>query len=269
MRSFIPSDFARRPRSLLELDRWKATECRQFLLYTGPVALKSVLPPQLYKHFLCLSISMNILLTENTEKRMHYLNYAASLLQDFVEDCERLYGDDFVVYNVHSLLHLIDDARYFDTCLDYVSAFPYENFLQTLKRLIRSAANPIVQVAKRLEEYESVTSKPFTLCEKSNCFKVSCKSRDCTVYLKNGKFADIVEVRKDHLICRVYKRKSLQQFFSDPCSSNIFDICFVNKCCLDNIPVTSVIWDEIECKGLKLPYQSGFVLMPLLHRNEN
>lgn len=44
-------EFARQPRSLAFLDRWKATEFRQFLLYTGPVVLRSVLPENFYHHF--------------------------------------------------------------------------------------------------------------------------------------------------------------------------------------------------------------------------
>lgn len=46
----MPSDFVRNPRSVLEMDRWKATEFRQFLLYTGPIALKQVLKPEMYNH---------------------------------------------------------------------------------------------------------------------------------------------------------------------------------------------------------------------------
>ena len=51
-RNSVPDEFARKPRGLGEIDRWKATEFRQFLLYTGPVVLYKKLPPLLYKHFL-------------------------------------------------------------------------------------------------------------------------------------------------------------------------------------------------------------------------
>ncbi|KAI2646179.1 tRNA(Ile)-lysidine synthase [Labeo rohita] len=43
MRAYIPADFARKPRSLRELDRWKDTELKQFPLYTGDAKLHGFL----------------------------------------------------------------------------------------------------------------------------------------------------------------------------------------------------------------------------------
>ena len=40
--------------------------------------------------------------------------------------------------------------------LDELSAFPFENYLGWLKRLTRGKHNPVVQIVKRLKEWDSV-----------------------------------------------------------------------------------------------------------------
>lgn len=42
LKHYLPSEFARKPRTLNEVKRWKATEFRQFLYYTGPVVLLNI-----------------------------------------------------------------------------------------------------------------------------------------------------------------------------------------------------------------------------------
>ena len=156
----MPSEFARQPRSLLELDRWKATKFRQFLLYTGPVVLKKVVSKSVYQHFLSLSVAISIMVDSNTDRRNSYLQYARELISHIVCRCASLYGDTFVVYNVHSLIHLPDDVEFFQASLDEISCcFPFENHMQTLKRLVHSAQNPLVQVVKRLDELLPVGTK--------------------------------------------------------------------------------------------------------------
>ena len=54
---FVCSEFKRKPRTLGKLERWKATELRQFLLYTGPVVLRSRLPDDYYNHFMLLHVA--------------------------------------------------------------------------------------------------------------------------------------------------------------------------------------------------------------------
>ena len=96
----LPSEFVHQPRSLDDLDRWKATEFRQFLLYTGPVVLKGVVSNEVWEHFLMLSIAISILLESNPNKRNAYGPYAQVLLCYFVNNAKKIYGDTFTVYNV-------------------------------------------------------------------------------------------------------------------------------------------------------------------------
>ena len=80
----LASEFARQPRSLNELYRWKTTELRSFLLYTRPIALKGVLSSSYYKHFLSLSLSIRILCDKNEMKHYVLLESAKGLLNYFV-----------------------------------------------------------------------------------------------------------------------------------------------------------------------------------------
>jgi len=94
----LVTEFARKPRSLLEWQRWKATEFRQFLLYTGPVALLAKLPDVVYNNFMLLYVGVFILLDKHLSNSCKYINYAEELLVMFVKHYSDLYGSDMVVF---------------------------------------------------------------------------------------------------------------------------------------------------------------------------
>ena len=94
LKEFIPSKFARKPRGLDEIDRWKATEFSQFLLYTAKIALRGTLRDDLYSHFLCLSVAISILVCPNLSQV--HRGYAGNLLTYFVQQGSFLYtGKNF------------------------------------------------------------------------------------------------------------------------------------------------------------------------------
>lgn len=147
----VPKEFARKPRSTSEVQHWKATELRFFLLYSGPVVLKSVLRSDRYKNFLALHCAT--FLVSSPTLCTQYVDYAESLYKHFVETFAILYGTDRVSYNVHCVLHLANDVRNFGP-VDAFSAFPFENNMQFLKRLLRGQNTPLAQLYNRLKERE-------------------------------------------------------------------------------------------------------------------
>lgn len=147
--NFMPSEFARKPRSLLEMDRWKATEFRQFLLYTGPIVIKSQISGEQYENFMCLSVAIYLLLSPRLCR--YYCTFAEDLLVRFVKTAAKLYGPEFVVYNVHCLVHLGEDVRKFGN-LDKVSCFPFENFLGKVKKCVRKPQVILQQITNRMNE---------------------------------------------------------------------------------------------------------------------
>ncbi|KAL6472618.1 hypothetical protein MHYP_G00188060 [Metynnis hypsauchen] len=149
LRPHTPVEFARKPRDLTEVDRWKATELRQLMLYSGPVVLRDCLPSELYDNFMLFSVAMRLLLSPGNNEQM--VKFAHDLLVSFVQHFGKLYGSDEVVFTIHQLIHLADEYRQFGP-LDNVSGFPFENYLCQIKRLLRKPHQPLQQVVKRLSE---------------------------------------------------------------------------------------------------------------------
>lgn len=187
----VTCDFARIPRGLNEVLRWKATEFRTFILYTGPIVLQSIIGEECYEHFICLHVCMTVLLSRTHGRLLHFIE---KLLNYYVNKFGEMYGKEFMSHNIHGLLHLIDDYKQFGP-LDNCSCFPYENFMQLLKKMVRSNAKPLQQVVKRYEELNVFGKLTINNSKNSEFFKnihsagplgEGCSSPQYTIFSKNN-----------------------------------------------------------------------------------
>lgn len=291
LKLYIPCEFVRKTRSLVFVKLWKATEFRNFLLYTGLVVLKLFLGKHLYNHFLTLHVAIRILCSLQFQ---NFIDYAQKLLHHFVSSFVLLYG----AHNVHGLIHLAQDVKKFGP-LDNFSSFRYENYLQTLKKLLRKHDKALQQVIRRYMEYEQsnmnkvenslqITSSHFIVDFKSahvegplvkDCCNSQYKIIRClNTTVRIDRLADnccgltdgsIVEVKN------IAHHKELNM-------NVIIGKQFCNKEDLYDIPLPSSnigiftvynlselkIWpiENIKTKYVKLPLDSNkFAVFPLLH----
>lgn len=181
---YFPSDFSRKPQELKVFKFWKATQLRYFLLYLGPVVLMNILPSfELYENFIVLHCAIYILANDELGNSECWKKYANSLLHCFVSKLPALYGAALQVYNFHNLLHLVNDVDNFGP-LDNFAAFPFENFLGKMKKMVRSHNKPLEQVAKRLLENNNESTN-YSCSNKAHVFLLKNDSAT-SVTLPNG-----------------------------------------------------------------------------------
>ncbi|ODM92363.1 hypothetical protein Ocin01_14323 [Orchesella cincta] len=233
LKPYFSKDFQRKPRSLLHLKNWKATEYRTFLLYVGPIVLNSILPSEYYNHFLCLHVAVTVLCC----RKLHapYLGYAKKLLNYFVENFATLYGLENISYNVHCLIHITDDSSNFGL-LDEFSTFRFENYLGKLKKLIRSGNRPLEQIHNRIVEDNLLNEVNITSCPYSTDTRVpEFKTAHFTLSLSLGDNGCILDCGTPFLITDIQQShnekvlcgKTLQfssSLYTIPCDSTLLAI---------------------------------------------
>ncbi|XP_031783890.1 uncharacterized protein LOC100116041 isoform X1 [Nasonia vitripennis] len=289
----LPTDFNRRCRSLVYWKIWKATEFRHFLLYFGAAILKDVLKKNVYNNFLLLHTSISILSNKKLCQEDVNIRYAEDLLIQFSNSFQKIYGYESVTFNIHNLLHLAKDVKKYGD-LQSFSAFPFENYMCSLKKFIRKGEKPLPQIMRRLTEYESImdiknqnnAAKRQTHVEKIHYSGLVTNNRDfecqynkfsfdsCVinvddirnncVMLTDGTIVNVVNICKSNDILyfigkRCVKRQDLFTF-SD-FRSNVLGI---------NIVTESDVLEEwrsdmIQAKMFKIPSATNFITYPILH----
>lgn len=251
-KSFPRSLFQRQPRGVDEIERWKATEFRAFLLYAGPVVLRGLLPDEQYQHFLILHVAIRILASPSLHIEENA--YAGRLLSYFVQEYGTLYGASQLTYNMHSLSHLAEECLMHGP-LDAFSAFPFENFLGKLKPLLRTKTNPLAQVSRRLSEHAEAT-----------CFPVpkrvphTVTTGDCYIIEKSPS----IIMKVSGSTCEAAALRNVRDFFTHPLKSTAIDICRTDgqDTTVKELGLSDVSGSQ-QC--LALPFKSGHVVFPLLH----
>jgi hypothetical protein len=271
--AYMPSEFSRRPRHLLYIDRFKATEFRQFLLYSGIAALRNIVETHVYRTFLCLTTAFIVLLNDDLRVRHRFLNYARESLYHFVRNSAKIFGNEFVTYNVHGLLHIADDCEEFHCNLNLISAFQFESFLCRLKNRVKSCKNALVQVSKSILMERDHKQNKNTNCEHQLVSRISAhrlvlssKTRDRYLFDTSQRLCVIKEVydKGNAFLCDIVDRQCLSNLFDVPRPSSDFMIYRISKFTSHHNRMLTV--KDVWRKAIILPLEKGdFVAMPLLH----
>lgn len=301
----IPVEFQRKPNKnsrihpLRDVSRWKATELRQCLLYTGLVVFKDIVSNDIYNNFLELSIGVRLILSNNVSHE--YNTYAKNILKHFVIMFGQIYGASYISHNIHSVIHLADDAKRYNG-LNKICAFMFENHMQPLKKDIRSGMRPLQQLSRRYEEKRvsnvMISYKQYqTQIGSINCYysnknklrpmvgnaiepqytgwrmkTLSIKLNEadkCVKILNTGEFVVIENIATDRtdkskilIVGRHYEK--MIDFFIQPCKSSLLGIYKASSLG----PLKTWPLNNISQKIVSLPlndYENSVLLIPFLH----
>lgn len=205
-------------------------------------------------------------------------------LRVFVNHFSDIFGKDMVVYNVHCLVHLSEDAKVYGS-LDNISSFPFENFLAKLKRIVRKPTFPLSQIIRRLSERTNinVVSPSFPVLKKEHQrgpftdeltglqytnvktlkFQLKLNVTDSCVRL-SGSISivkNIVQDDNDQEVYIVYKslKKKIENFFTSPLDSSLLGILLVSE--LEN-EFRSAKLSSVETKCVLLPFKNKYLAIP-------
>jgi len=284
MRCHIPKEFCRKPRTLRDLPRYKASESRQIILYTGIVLFKNILHRDLYEHYLLLHGAYRLIsCPKNCTKN---LGCVRDMLDEFVAKFGDFYGENSLSFNVHILLHLADCVELYGN-VDNFSAYQYKNYLQILKKDCRKANKILQQLSNSSKERGILKTKKNIglgnsygerVRPNANSIKLY-KSYEFDMFFLSGSKPDNLccirpfipfkikyffkdEDEREYVIGRKYLE--ILNFFDEPYESiPTLGICYAKMLSEEE---ETVEIEQILFKMMSIPHEAGVVCIPILHQ---
>lgn len=285
---YCPNDFNRKRQDFSKTHFYKSTELRRMCIYDGIFVFFSPLDSNIYKNYLLLHAAIYILASPVLVQTMH--NYAKELLRTFIVHSEAIYGEKFIVYNVHSIFHLAKECSEHGE-LDSFSAFPFENRLKSIKESLRSFRKPLEQVAKRDLEKDKI--RTIRLPQDGNNIILSQRhidptetmlgiqykkmimngvtfqlgQRDSCLKTLNGDIMIITNIiqRNDNSVCIIgNKFCQLQDYYDYPLPSSALGIWKVSRLSTTR-NVLQLCDIQAKCWLIRIPHSQSCLSIPLLH----
>lgn len=277
---FVPTEFGRKPRSFDYVGKYKAVELRQILRYTGAIVFKDFFTENGYYSFMLLHTAIRLLDCSDAQQNV---SLAKRLLDQFVVDFSSVYGQQYLSYNVHNLLHLVQCVELHGPLYSF-SAYRFENYMQEIKKIVRKGDQILQQIYNRLAEQQHCnlqrrdcgfvgpSIEPFPGCTSSfrgymfDSFILNNNKRDCVCCISPGVAFLISGFGKKNNENVIIGRRYLfpKAFFTRPVNSKkVLGIVVVKHLSpqTEYYPISAVLF-----KYFRLPYKHQFVLMPLLHQ---
>ncbi|KAE8737528.1 hypothetical protein FOCC_FOCC017007, partial [Frankliniella occidentalis] len=141
-----PTCINRTPRTMKDWANWKANEWRTFELFYALPCLTGILKKEYVEHLALLSVGSCILLQKSvSESDAHYVH---RLFQIFCVKYQKYFGEDFMYYNIHLLIHVIPGVLRWGPLFTH-NAFMFESHNRNLLQLKKNPHRVVEEVSKR------------------------------------------------------------------------------------------------------------------------
>ena len=183
-----------------------------------------------------------------------YADYAFDLLRTFARNCRLIFGETFLVYNLHAILHLSEDAKRFGP-LTGVSSFPFESFNASFRKFIRARKHPVQEYMNRFYEKCNVSF----FCDPVECNSVQTFIVGKYLVVPNN-FTDVKNHELQSVECKIYNNTN--PLFLQPFDSFMISVF---KCCFNQFIVRPVEKHLLTVKCIVFSKFDEHVVVPLWH----